>query len=88
MMCVCVISVLINNLFLDILQQKRGGSQIVHWDVEEALNLFLMEVHGDQVGEAYTNMVMLACNMSVVSTDYAFEILRYVTLNRSVLSSS
>lgn len=83
----CVTSVFRNDLFLDILQKKRGGSQIVHWDVEEALDLFLVEVHGDEVGEAYTNMVMLACNMSVVCTDHVFEILRYVTLN-SVLSSS
>lgn len=83
----CVTSVFRNDLFLDILQQKWGGSQIVHWDVEEALDLFLMEVHGDEVGEAYTNMVMSACNMSVVCTDHVFEILQYVTLN-SVLSSS
>lgn len=59
----CVTCVFINDLFLDILQQKRGGSQIVHWDVEEALDLFLMEVHGDQVGEAYTNTVTSARNM-------------------------
>lgn len=40
-------------LFLYVLQQKGGCSQVVHRDVEEALNLFLMEVHGDQVGETY-----------------------------------
>lgn len=49
--CVCVCFY----FFLYVLQQEGGGSQIVHWDVEEALNLFLMEVHGDQVGETYTN---------------------------------
>lgn len=38
-------------LLLDVLQQEWGRPQIVHWDVEEALNLLLMEVHGDQVGE-------------------------------------
>lgn len=54
-------------LFLDVLQQERGGSQIVHWDVEEALNLFLMEVHGYKVGEAYTNTPTLACNMPLVN---------------------
>lgn len=43
------------HLFLYVLQQEGGGSQIVNWDVEEALNLFLMEVHGDQVGEPYTH---------------------------------
>lgn len=38
-------------LLLDVLQQEWRRPQIVHWDVEEALNLLLMEVHGDQVGE-------------------------------------
>lgn len=42
-------------LFLYVLQQEGGGSQIVYWDVEEALNLLLMQIHGDQVGETYTN---------------------------------
>lgn len=46
-------------LFLDVLQEEGRGSQIVHRDVEEALNLFLMEVHGDQVGETCTNAVRL-----------------------------
>lgn len=39
-------------LLLYVLQQERRGSQVVHGDVEESLNLFLMEVHGDQVCEA------------------------------------
>lgn len=55
-------------LFLYVLQQEGGGSQIVHWDVEEALNLFLVEVHGDQVGETYTNMV----NLTVSDTMFYF----------------
>lgn len=50
-------------LFLYVLQQEGGGSQIVHWDVEEALNLFLMEVHGDQVGETFTTMCKMCATM-------------------------
>lgn len=47
-------------LFLYVLQQEGGGSQVVHWNVEEALDLFLVEVHGDQVGETCTNKVTLS----------------------------
>lgn len=55
--CVCMHEVCFFYLFLYVLQQEGGGSQIVHWDVKEALDLFLMEVHGDQVGETYTDVV-------------------------------
>lgn len=41
-------------LLLNVLEQEGRRSQVVHRDVEEALNLFLVEVHGDQVGEACT----------------------------------
>ncbi len=51
MQCVCAC----RHLLLYVLQQEGRGSQIVHWDVEEALDLFLMEVHGDQVSETCTN---------------------------------
>lgn len=44
-------------LLLYVLQQEGGGSQIVHGNVKEALDLFLMEVHGDQVGETCANVV-------------------------------
>lgn len=42
---------ILNNfhLFLDVLNQKRGGTQIIHWKAEEALDLLLMQVHGDDV---------------------------------------
>lgn len=53
-------------LFLYVLQQEGGGSQVVHWNVEEALNLFLMEVHGDQVGETCANMVSLSALTTAV----------------------
>lgn len=41
-----------SHLLLYVLQQEGRRSQVVHGDVEEALDLLLMEVHGDQVGEA------------------------------------
>lgn len=54
-------------LFLYVLQQEGGGSQVVHWNVEEALDLFLVEVHGDQVGETCTNKV----TSSVVTLEFS-----------------
>lgn len=36
-------------LFLNVLNQKRGGTQVVHGKAEEALDLLLMQVHGDDV---------------------------------------
>lgn len=41
-----------SHLLLDVLQQEGRRSQVVHRDVEEALDLLLMQVHGDEVGEA------------------------------------
>lgn len=66
--CVCMHELLFFYLFLYVLQQEGGGSQIVHWDVKEALDLFLMEVHGDQVGETCTDVVSLTAVTLVVTT--------------------
>lgn len=46
-------------LLLYVLQQEGGGSQIVYGNVKKALDLFLMEVHGDQVGETCANVVRI-----------------------------
>lgn len=69
-------------LFLYVLQQEWWGSQIIHWDVEEALNLFLMEVHGDQVGETYTNTLRLTALM------LALTIVMDLHFTNNVLTSS
>ena len=37
------------HLFLDVLQQEGGGAQVVHREAEESLDLFLVQVHGDDV---------------------------------------
>lgn len=37
------------HLFLDVLDQEWRGTQVVHGEAEEALDLFLMQVHGDDV---------------------------------------
>lgn len=38
-----------HHLFLDVLDEERGGTQVIHWKTEEALDLLLMQVHGDDV---------------------------------------
>lgn len=68
-------------LLLYVLQQKGGGSQIVHWDVEEALDLFLMEVHGDQVGETCTNMVSSKVSMLQFNKMCCFTALHVIHLS-------
>lgn len=37
------------HLFLDVLNQEGRRAQVVHGEVEEALDLLLMQVHGDDV---------------------------------------
>ena len=39
----------IDHLFLDVLNQERRGTQVVYWEAEEALDLLLMQVHGDNM---------------------------------------
>lgn len=43
------------HLLLDVLQQERRGPQVVHGEAEEALNLLLVKVHSDDVGQTCTN---------------------------------
>lgn len=40
---------LTNHLFLDVLDQEWGRTQVVHRAGEETLDLLLMQVHGDDV---------------------------------------
>lgn len=54
------------HLFLYVLQQERRSPQIVHRDVEEALNFLLMEVHSDQVGQAYTTYLTESCAAGLI----------------------
>lgn len=42
------------HLFLDVLNQEGRRAQVVHGEVEEALDLLLMQVHGDDVRQPCT----------------------------------
>lgn len=33
----------------DIVYEEWWGSQILHWNVKESLNFFLMQIHGNDV---------------------------------------
>lgn len=69
-------------LFLYVLQQEGRGSQIVHWNVEKALNLLLMEIHGDQVGETCTNTrsgTLAVTNIALKSSLFATMNSHFVT---------
>lgn len=37
------------HLLLDVLDEERGGSQVVHREAEEALDFLLVKVHRDDV---------------------------------------
>lgn len=41
------------HLFLDVLDQERWGTQVVHWKTKEALDLLLMQIHGDDVRQSF-----------------------------------
>lgn len=38
-----------DHLFLDVLNQERRRAQVIHRKAKEALDLLLMQVHGDDV---------------------------------------
>ena len=45
----------VGDLFLDVLDEEGRSSEVVDGDVEEALDLLLMKVHGDDVSHARPN---------------------------------
>lgn len=47
-----VYSVVYSHLLLDVLDEEGGSSEVVYRETEEALDFFLVEVHGDDVSKA------------------------------------
>jgi hypothetical protein len=39
----------VGDVLLDVLFEERSAVEVVHWDVEEALVLRVVQVHGDDV---------------------------------------
>lgn len=42
-----------DHLFLDVLNQERRRTQVIHRKAKEALDLLLMQVHGDDVCQSW-----------------------------------
>lgn len=42
---------LYSHLLLDVLDEEGGSSEVVYRETEEALDFFLVEVHGDDVSK-------------------------------------